>query len=217
MNFSLRSVFHLFACLPLLLIGCAKAESRYSFDKAPFINPGIVQDLSTWISDTGDQVVSINVEDSQKSNRYSVDTKTRAIKGQNPFIYTETETVESGETNVATFGYQLVGKTSSGIYVLEILNNGGGSGTFRSVMLVKLASDVGIRVDWEKGVVGQGKKRLLIKKLGTFELGDRWDGELRVVGDSIEVGSDRGVFAGTKRGGKLSQAPKKLLLKIETK
>jgi len=223
MNFPLRSWF----LLPVLLAltGCKttaepdlttpSSELRCHFDKAPFINPRIVQDLTTWISDTGDQVIGINIEAGQTSNRYFADTKSRTITGQNPFIYTETRTVELGETNIATFGYRLVGKTSSGIYVLETSDSGGGSGSFRSLMLVKLESDVGIKVEWEKGVVGLGKRRVVIKKLGEFALGDRWDAELRVVGDSIEVGGDRGMFAGTRQGGELSQAPKTRVLKVD--
>ena len=37
-------------------------DAAYSFTKAPFINPKIINDLATAISDQGDQVVAINAK-----------------------------------------------------------------------------------------------------------------------------------------------------------
>ena len=52
----------------------ANGESRfhatYSFKKAPFVHPKIVGDLVGSLSDAGDQVVAVNLLDSQDSNRY---------------------------------------------------------------------------------------------------------------------------------------------------
>ncbi len=64
-----------------------------SFDKAPFISPRIIQDFSSWISDHEDQVVAINVLESQDSNRYYGNALVRNISGQNPYVYHETATV----------------------------------------------------------------------------------------------------------------------------
>ena len=36
-------------------------SARYSFINPEFINPQILNDLSGWLSDTGDQIVSINI------------------------------------------------------------------------------------------------------------------------------------------------------------
>ena len=189
----------------LVVTGCCHVPPRnrvavpnkdfpYSFNKAPFISPRIIQDLSTWISDHGDQVVAINVLESQDSNRYFGDALVRNIEGQNPSIYTEVTTVESGETNQQSFGYQFIGKTDSGVYVLETSDWGGGSGNFRNLLLVTCEYDQSIKCDWEKGVIQSGGKRLLIKKQGEIPLGDRWDGELKVDGNSIFVGKDTGWF-----------------------
>jgi len=192
----------------------ATTQLLYSFSKAPFINPRIVQDLTTWLSDKGDQVMSINLDESQNSNRYFAQTKVRAIKNQAPFVYIENKTVESGETNVTTFGYRFIGKTTAGIYVLECVDNPGGSGSFRSLMLVKLETEAGIDVDWKMGVIGRGERRTTLKKLGQIALGDRWDGSLKVVGDSIEIGTDVGPLAETEMRGKSSQIPKTKKLKL---
>jgi len=169
-------------------------DFQCSFDKAPFISPRIIQDLSSWISDHGDQVVAINILESQDSNRYFGEAPIRKIPGQNPYVYHKTATVEDGETNHTEFGYYFVGRTSSGIYVLLTSDRGGGSGVFRNLLLVTFEYDQSIKCNWEKGIVQPDAKRLLIKKCGEIPLGDRWDGELKVNGNSVLVGKDTGWF-----------------------
>jgi hypothetical protein len=214
----------MFGVLVVALTGCntpqpahtnvPNKEFRYSFSKAPFISPRIIQDLSTCISDQGDQVVAINVE-AQTSNRYSGEPTIRNVPGQNTVVCYEEIAIEAGETNTTSFSYQCVGKTDSGIYVLLTSDSGGGSAVFMNLLLVKFEQDQAISYDWEKGVVRAGKRRLLIRKLGEIALGDRWDGELEIKGNSIFVGKDRGWFAGTKNGGRLSEIPKDQWLKID--
>jgi len=187
----------------LVLAGC-KTTPNYatvpnsdypcSFNHLPFINPMIIQDLSTSISDEGDQVVAINVLESQDSNRYFGQIQTRTNLNSNPYVYTETTLVEDGETNETEFGYRFVGQTSSGIYVIETSDREGGSGVFINLMLVKFEYDRAINYDWGKGVVSKGKKRLVVKKLGEIALGDRWDANLKVNGNSILIGKDKGWF-----------------------
>jgi len=221
-----------FTCLSVVLCalvsaGCCHVPQRshatvpnkdfqYSFDKTPFISPRIIQDLSSWISDHGDQVVAINVLESQDSNRYFGDALVRNIPGQNPYVYHETATVEDGETNHTEFGYHFIGRTSSGVYVLVTSDWGGGSGVFRNLLLVTFECDQSIKCDWEKGVVQSDGKRLLIKKRGEIPLGDRWDGELKVNGNSILVGKDTGWFtvSGGTGGGWMSYDRKDRVLQI---
>ena len=212
-------------CLVLALTGCQTPQPAYatiptrdfacSFSKAPVINPRIIQALSTWISDTGDQVVAINVLEAQNCNRYAGEFKAAEIKGHNPWVYIQSTSIESGETNLTTFGYRCIGQTDSGIYVLETSDSEGGSGSFRSLLLVKFEYDHSISCDWDKSVVQAGKNRLLIKKVGEIALGDRWDGAMSVKGNSILVGKDKGIFAGTEKGGRLSEIPKDRWLKID--
>jgi hypothetical protein len=189
-------VFILFSLL--IVAGCKTASTQnyatvpnpdfqYSFNKAPFISPRIVQDLSTWISDKGDQVVAINVLDSQNSNRYFGDAEVRRIESQNPYIFMTTTNVLNSETNNTEFGYQYVGETSSGVYVLLTSDWEGGSGNFKNLLLVTFEYDKSINTDWDKKIVRWGN-RLLIKKLGEIALGDRWDGKLAVNGNSIVIG-----------------------------
>lgn len=226
---TLNSFAWLSAVLCVLVVaGCYHVEPRnqvvvpnkdfqFSFSRAPFISPRIIQDLSAWISDHGDQVVAINVLESQDSNRYFGDAQVRKIDGQHPFVFNETTTVEDGETNHTEFGYRFVGITKSGVYVLETSDWGGGSGVFRNLLLVTFEYDNGTVCDWDKNVVSRSGKRLLIKKRGGIPLGDRWDGELKVDGDSSFVGKDHGWFtvSGGTGGGWMSYDRKDRVLEIK--
>src|SRR5512134_2511919 len=111
----------------ILLAGCSASSRRaeaipYSFSKPPYVHPKIIEDLSTWLSDSGDQVVAINLLDAQGSNRYHGDVLTREAPGEAPFVY-----VRDGRE---TFGYEHVGMTRSGIHVLRTSACGGGTGVF---------------------------------------------------------------------------------------
>jgi len=119
-------------------------EPNYSFNKAPFIPATIVQDLSTWLSDGGDQVVAINLSDSVNSNRYASEIKTDGSGKGNPFVFTK----DCSHEPCSVFGYVLIGKTRSGLYVLSTEESGGGgSGRFRNLMLVSLERDRGLTYD----------------------------------------------------------------------
>lgn len=176
-----------------------------SFDHPPYLNPRIIQDLSTWISDSEDQVVAINVLAAQHSNQFFADVQTRQITNASPYVYFQDE---SG----TEFGYQFIGKTSSDIYVLETVSVSGGSGDFRNLMLVKFVSDRGMSCDWKRGELKPGPKRLLIKKVGEIALGDRWDGKLTIRGDSICVGKDHGWFSVSGGSGGRDLKPRELTI-----
>jgi uncharacterized protein len=166
-----------------------------SFTTAPFISPRIINDLSTWISDQGEQVVAINLTDSQGSNRYFGDVETRR-DGAGTYVGYRTPGDEPGERD-AEFGYTHVGRTASGIDVLRTRDSGGGTGVFEYLLLVKLErSETGGEIKWTGGKSGTftfKKPRLLIRKLGEVGLGDRWEGDIKITGDQIAIGKDRGV------------------------
>ena len=164
-------------------------EYAYSFARPPFIHPKIIQDLSTWLSDRGDQVVAIDLGDSQGSNRYFGDVGVNAADGQCPFVYTE----EGGQR----FGYQYIGMTKSGVHVLYTSNRGSGSGVFTQLMLLAIAFDYGIDCcDWDaQTAIRADRKRLVIKKLGEIVLGDRWSGNLSVGENELLIGLDQGHFS----------------------
>jgi hypothetical protein len=168
-------------------------EPNYYFNKAPFIPPSIVQDLSTWLSDGGDQVVAINLSDSVNSNRYSSEIKADGSGKGNPYVFTKDCTHEP----CSEFGYVLIGKTTSGLFVLSTEDSGGGgSGRFRNLMLVSLERDHGLTYDERKNVLRPERERWLIKKWGEVPLGDRYVGNVTVSGNTIHIEKDHGGSTG---------------------
>jgi len=165
-----------------------------SFTRPPYVNPRIINDLSTWQSDEGDQVVAINLSESQDSNRYSVDIKTYKRPGKQTYVGYVTPG-DSPDERPAEFGYSYVGKTTSGIDVLRTSESGGGSGVFEDLLLVKVEQDTGggdLRKAGKTETMTFTKPRVVIRKLGVIGLGDRWDGDLKVQGDEILIGKDTG-------------------------
>lgn len=179
------------------LAGCAtqRGQTRvpYDFSKPPYVHPRIVEDLTTWLSDSGDQVVAINLLDAQDSNRYSGDVLTRETGRASPFVH-----VRNGKE---IFGYEYVGTTRAGVSVLRTSYSGGGTGVFECLLLVRFDTDVGFGCDWRDRVVRPGRERILIRKLGEIPLGDRWSGRLQVRGDEIVVGRDCARGSGDLWGG----------------
>lgn len=187
-------------CL-VLLVGCSSEESQFadiqqeelpfSFIHEPYIHPRIIQDLTTWLSDGGDQVVAINLLDAQNSNRYFGDVEVNEEGEEHPFVYFEGENER--------FGYRYIGRTEGGVHVLYTSDSGGGSGVFKSLMFVVFEYDRGTFSHPDKPLIDLSRERLLIKKLGEKSLGDRYDGKLEVVGDQLLIGKDTGWFS--KSGG----------------
>lgn len=192
----IRSVFFavaLFCCSPLCVASDA-AMPHLSFDKKPYIPPKIIQDMSTWESDTGDQVVEIDLLDSVNANRYFGDINVSNRGGANPYVHTE-DTLNCEDdrcrSNPPSFGYQLIGHTPSGVYVLFTESSGGGSGRFRGLMFVSFEKDKGL-ANYSSGtkLLGFSRDRWLIKKLGELPLGDRYDGAISLHGNILSIGAD---------------------------
>lgn len=216
----MRSTVLLACCWLIAIVGCGCAirggelpETRlsqfdHSFAEAPYIHPKIVETLTTWLSDTGDQVVAINLLDAQDSNRYHGPIQVRSMGNKPPFVYTKTD---DGE-----FWYRQIGRTAEGLYVLHIVEHGGGSGVYNSVLVVTIEPDRGLECNWNEREVLRKKNRLLLKKLGVISLGDRWNGEIRVEGSKLIIGKDEGWFsgAGSKGGGPLSKHPAERVLSL---
>ena len=125
---------------------------KYSFVDSEWINPRIIEDLIGWISDTGDQIVSININRSNKSNRYFGDTEVEEVKGQNPKILSKHEN--------GWFAYQYLGCSFSGVHILRTWSNTGGSGVFCNILMVTLSSDTSYEQIDSKGTKNT---RLVIK------------------------------------------------------
>lgn len=140
--------------------------ARYSFINSEFINPQILDDLSGWLSDTGDQIVSINIAESNKSNRYHGDITTEKSDGY-PVVKSS---YEEGWVS-----YRYIGSSFSGVHIIQTWSNGGGSGVFTNILLVTLSSDSSLE---SNGVSYTKKARFVIKLVGSLPLGDRYQGKV---------------------------------------
>ena len=164
-------------------------NSKYHFDRAPYISPEIISDLSTGLADHGDLIVSINLDDAQGSNRFAKDVKTRKLSKKGyPFVFVEYPPVEKGD-NPGEFGYQFIGKTTNGIFVIQTLDaTGGGSGEFENLMLLTFEKDTTIDESIHRHKIAL-KTRTLLKKLSEIGLGDRTDNSIRINGNKITMKS----------------------------
>lgn len=182
-------------------------EAPFSFVRAPFVHPRIIQDLTTWLSDTGDQVVAVNLTDANRSNRYHGE-----VRGSS-----------AGCPNVRwqgpkeSFSYRYVGMTDAGVHVLRTRQRTGGTMVAVELLFVVLEFDYGFgyavldfEPEGELRVARTDRQRILLRKLGAFGLGDRWDGTLAVRGNDLLVGADRGWFSQAEGHGK-ERRPRRLL------
>lgn len=165
------------------------ASLPWVLHRRPYISPRVIDEMMSWMSDEGDQVVSINLIDSQQATRY------RCKKHKEFYLsYEENEETCSGFPK-PWFGYRYIGQTDSGVHVIETASGGGASGCYHYLLWLQFERDWGMSVDWEKKSIQQDRERILIKKLYEVGLGDRWGGKLKVKGNTVCVGRDQGIFA----------------------
>ena len=158
---------NLFSLTPRTRLVRNLSNSRYSFFNEELINPRILEDLQGWISDSGDQVVSVNVSKSNKSNRYFGELSVDNQQGEYPLV-TSSHDEES-------FAYQYLGLSFSGVHLLKTWSCGGGSGVFCNIMLVTLSKDSALESESGKYTKVD---RFVIKLVGSIPLGDRYEGEV---------------------------------------
>ena len=177
-------------------------DAPFSFVRAPFVHPRIVKDLTTWLSDTGDQVVAVNLTDSNWSNRYH---------GEVEASFERCSRVRWQGPERSWFSYRYVGMTEAGVHVLRTSDSGGGSMVAKAVLFFVLELDYGFSHGWTNfwslpaatptvpgqagaRIVRPDRQRIVLRKLGYYALGDRWSGDLAVRGNDLLIGADRGFF-----------------------
>ena len=153
------------------------------------VHPKIIEDMITWISDSGDQTVAINLEDSQGSNKYNFyEGLSASIENKNLWVKIEHKD--------GFFSYDFHGVSDNGIMVLGTAENGGGSGVFQQLMLFRIkevavlelqhdtleediswspSTDYGYEILKSKNsrISKSDKKRIYLEKVYKFLLGDR--------------------------------------------
>ncbi|GEM_PF-3396592 len=159
-------------------------ELPYSFVHKEYIHPKIINDLIGWISDIGQQIVSINLADSNNSNRYFGEIQIRDFEGRK-FV----EWIEG----IESFSYEYLGTSESGVHVLHTVDCGGGSGLFHHLVFVVLEQDDGLQYEDEPKLI----KRPLIRMIGRIGLGDRYSGKVRFDRGVLRVSKDQNLLNGS--------------------
>ncbi|MBD9355191.1 hypothetical protein [Methylomonas albis] len=152
----------------------------YSFQSKTLINPLLLKDLVGWISDSGRQIVSIDISGSNSSNRYFGEVLVREFEGKRFVEVQEEETRE-------VFGYEYLGTSESGIHVVHAYDQTSGSATFHWVLLLQIEESS--ILEYEDS--NPKKERIPVLKLvGRLGLGDRYSGNVSMERGVIRISKD---------------------------
>lgn len=156
-------------------ISLREADEHFTYRGEP-IHPNAVKEFEPWLSEAEPVMLSIDVDAAQSGQHYL--THVERIAGG--FKAHGDPPAEGSET----FWYREVGRSSSGVHVLETAYSGGGSGIFMDVLL--------IRFDYQKVLYEQTTRdRLVMRCVGVVTLGDRDDGKVTLKGDDLILGKSR--------------------------
>lgn len=81
--------------------------------------------------------------------------------------------------------YSFKGATANGLLVVVASYNGGGSGTFHTLHILDVVAATGIDND------GKRYPRINLTNIRSVALGDRWEGEVKLSGDTVHVTTTR--------------------------
>lgn len=160
---------------------------KTSLTNEPFVHPRLVEELVTPVSDGGDQIVSLDIDSSEGSDRFCCD----EADGTSYLRVTE----GAYDNQYHGFFYRTVGRTDSGVYVIHTGSHDGGSGSWHDLIFVVIENDPGFKVDLEAGTAELTRPRRVMRKLGQTFLGDRWKGQLKIDGNTLYIGKDHGWFS----------------------
>lgn len=163
---------------------------RYFVFKGRPVHPKIIQDLMTWLSDNGDQVVAINLEDSQGADRYCCDADvTLQVNADGK------TSVKADHSGGGWIAYIFHGRTTNGLYFLEVNENGGGSGVFGTLLILKVTEEIYLKENTAQNFAKYSnpkidksqKKRLHLNKVGKVLLGDRQAHKIQIIDDFLVI------------------------------
>ncbi len=157
--------------------GVAKPQQGKFTFRGQMVHPLAVREFLPWLSDGVPAILSLDLAGVHGSDRY-----------HNKYKSTDNSASvsisESGAPDV-TFSYSVVGKCRDDVFVLRTTENGGGTGWFTSLLVVRLSDKT------TKALDGSVRTQSILSLIGSFDLGDRDDGAIEVNGDQIVVGASR--------------------------
>jgi hypothetical protein len=173
--------------LVLLALCCGSAATAFVADPLDEVRrsftiggkpipPEIFDDFGdAMMSDSRPIVLTVDANAAIDSNRYADPIKTNGR-------WVEQMKAGSGSFNgPEKMSYEYRGATANGLLVFLAAWSGGGSGTFYYLHILDAASNRGFDDD------GSTYSRLDLTLVRTYILGDRWEGDVRISGNSVRI------------------------------
>ena len=160
---------------------------KYFLFYGSVIQPSIISVFSIGLSDSGDQIISINLSDSFWSDKYyrggNSDASFEATIKTNyddlrkiisKGIHAKTEYTDEyeycGVQATCFYSYTHLGTTDNGVIILEYLDYGGGSGVFPEFLGLKVKERMGDYFDYEENPsLTFDRQQIVLEKL--FSIG----------------------------------------------
>ena len=127
------------------------------------------------LADSGSIWVTVDVQAAVGSNLYA-----DPIKDDGRWV-TQTKLAEKTINGQEQTSYQLIGATANNLLVLIATYNGGGSGTFYTLHILDVSGQRAFDMD------GDVYQRINVMSVRNVALGDRWDGDVKISGNTILV------------------------------
>ena len=172
-------------------------EKHLFFGGQP-LHPLIVQEFITWLSDSGDHIISINLRDPFSSNRYCCDDSFSVKLTEKRIVVRTDFTKDYGTHNddyisqedcgagSCTFTYAHLGTTDNGAIVIQVWESGGGSGIFSTLLFTKVKERMGANFDYANpSNLAFDKQQIVLEKLFSISLGDRQETSIGVNGNFV--------------------------------
>ena len=140
------------------------------------IPPAAVAELGGILADPLPTLTSIDLEGWLRSNR-----AVNAVTERNGWI--ESDLVEDGK-KTGYNRYRREGTLAGDVHVLQAVENGGGTGAFKDLLLVRFEFDDA----FENGFT---RRRISMRRVGGYSLGDRDDGKVDIHDGKIIIGASR--------------------------
>ena len=173
-------------------------EKHLLFSGQP-LHPLIVQEFITWLSDSGDHIISINLRDTFSSNRYCCDdsfsvkltgkrivVRTDFTKDYGTYNSSYISQEDCGWNGSCTLTYAHLGTTDNGAIVIQVWERSGGSGVFSTLLFTKVKKRMGANFDYANpSNLAFDKQQIVLEKLFSISLGDRQETSIGVNGNFV--------------------------------
>lgn len=152
-----------------------EVRQTFTLDGKP-IPPGIFRDLGDGdIADSTSILVSVDLKAAVGSNRYADD-----ISKSGKWVVQKKADKDVANGSEAS-GYDYIGSTANKLLVVVTSYDGGGSGSFYTLHILDLAPGKAFDSD------GKVYDRFNLTTVREVSLGDRWQGDVKISGNAIEI------------------------------